>query len=97
MSNFRKVNDDILREWLSYREETELGYLTKEDRKHTINFDEISQKILNSIPKKNRNFVKKQLSLLDSNFTDYITYWVEKYYRNGFCDGIELISGCIGQ
>lgn len=97
MSNFRKVNDDILREWLSYREETLLGYLTKEDRKHTINFDEISQKILNSIPKKNRNFVKKQLSLLDSNFTDYITYWVEKYYRNGFCDGIELISGCIDQ
>ena len=97
MSNFRKVNDDILREWLSYREETLLGYLTKEDRKHTINFDEISQKILNNIPKKNRNFVKKQLSLLDSNFTDYITYWVEKYYRNGFCDCIELISGCIGQ
>ena len=27
MSNFRKVNDDILREWLNYREETELGYL----------------------------------------------------------------------
>ena len=97
MSNFRKVNDDILREWLSYREETLLGYLTKEDRKHTINFDEISQKILNSIPKKNRNFVKNQLSLLDSNFTDYIYYWVEKYYRNGFCDGIELISGCIDQ
>ena len=33
MNNFREVNDDILREWLSYREETELGYLTKEDRK----------------------------------------------------------------
>lgn len=31
MSNFRKVNDDILREWLNYREETEFGYLTKED------------------------------------------------------------------
>ena len=97
MCNFREVNDDILREWLSYREETLLGYLTKEDRKHTINFDEISQKILNSIPKKNRNFVKTQLSLLDSNFTDYISYWVEKYYRNGICDGIELISGCIDQ
>ena len=64
MSNFRKVNNDILREWLNYREETELGYLTKEDRKHTINFDEISEKILNSIPKHNRNFVKKQLVLL---------------------------------
>ena len=64
MSNFRKVNDDILREWLNYREETELGYLTKEDRKHTINFDEISEKILNSIPKQNRNFVKNILICL---------------------------------
>lgn len=94
MSNFRKVNNDILREWLNYIEETELGYLTKEDRKHTINFDEISEKILNSIPKHNRNFVKKQLDLLDSNFTDYIIYLYEKYYRNGFCDSIELINGC---
>ena len=64
MSNFRKVNDDILREWLNYREETELGFLTKEDRKHTINFDEISEKILNSIPKQNRNFVKNSLIYL---------------------------------
>ena len=95
MSNFRKVNDDILREWLNYREETKLGYLTKEDRKHIINFDEISEKILNSIPKQNRNFVKKQLDLLDSNFTDYIIDWDEKYYRNGFVDGVELVFNCL--
>ena len=95
MSNFRKVNNDILREWLSYREETLLGYLTKEDRKHTIDFDEISEKILNSIPKQNRKFVEKQLELLNSSFLDYIVYWNEKYYRNGFCDGVELIIGCI--
>ena len=95
MNNFREVNDDILREWLNYREETELGYLTKEDRKHTIDFDEISEKILNSIPKQNRKFVEKQLELLNSSFLDYIVYWNEKYYRNGFCDGVELIIGCI--
>ena len=94
MSNFRKLNDDILREWLNYIEETELGYLTKEDRKHTIDFDEISEKILNSIPKQNRNFVEKQLELLNSSFLDYIVYWNEKYYRNGFCDGVQLIGGC---
>ena len=28
----------------------------------------------------------------DKNFYDYIYYWCEKYYRNGFCDGIELIK-----
>ena len=26
-------------------------------------------------------------------FMDYIGYWNEKYFRNGFCDGIELIVG----
>ena len=29
--------------------------------------------------------------VLDNNLMDYIGYWQEKYYRNGFCDGIELI------
>ena len=95
MNNFRQVNDDILKDWLEFREETVLGRLTDEDRKHTVKFDEISEKILNNIPKQNRKFVEKQLELLNSSFLDYIVYWNEKYYRNGFCDGIELIIGCI--
>ena len=31
------------------------------------------------------------LKFLDENFMGYIDYWNEKYYRNGFCDGISLI------
>ena len=95
MNNFRKVNDDILKDWLDFREETDLAFVNDEDRKHTAKFDEISEKILNSIPKQNRKFVEKQLELLNSSFLDYIVYWNEKYYRNGFCDGVELIIGCI--
>lgn len=95
MNNFREVNDDILREWLSYREETELGYLTKEDKKHNINFDEIVENVLKNVPKQNQKYVKKQLDMLDKNFMDYICYWNEKYYRNGFCDGVQIIVGCI--
>ena len=94
MNNFREVNDDILRDWLSFREEMVLGILTKEDRKHYIYFDEIAENILKNVPKQNRKFVEKQLELLNSSFLDYIVYWNEKYYRNGFCDGVELISGC---
>ena len=45
MNNFREVNDDILKEWLSFREETISGRLTKEDKKHYINFDEIAENI----------------------------------------------------
>ena len=95
MNNFREVNDDILKDWLMFREEDLCSLTCDEDRKHFVYFDEISEKILNSIPKQNRKFVEKQLELLNSSFLDYIVYWNEKYYRNGFCDGLELIIGCI--
>lgn len=95
MNNFRNVNDDILKEWLNFREERYLAFINDKDRKHTVKFDDFSEKILNNIPKQNRKFVEKQLNLLNSSFLDYIVYWNEKYYRNGFCDGVELIIGCI--
>ena len=92
MVNFREVNDDILKEWLLFREEEISSLSCEEDKKHWIYFDEISDKILKSIPKNNKEYVKKQLDLLDDNFMDYIFYWNEKYYRNGFCDGVQLIG-----
>lgn len=95
MNNFREVNDDILKDWLDFREETGLAFVNDEYRKHAVKFDEISEKILNNIPKQNRKYVEKQLELLISSFLDYIVYWNEKYYRNGFCDSAQLIIGCI--
>ena len=96
MNNFREVNDDILKEWLSFREETISGRLTKEDKKHYINFDEIAENILRNVPKQNQKYVKNQLDRLDKNFMDYLFYWNEKYYRNGFVDGVQLIGRCFG-
>ena len=93
MNNFREVNDDILKEWLSFREESISGRLTKEDKKHYINFDEIAANILRNVPKQNQKYVKNQLNRLDKNFIDYLCYWNEKYYRNGFVDGSQLVMG----
>ena len=39
-----------------------------------IYFDEITDKILNSIPKQIRKFVQKQFNKLDDNFSDYVGY-----------------------
>lgn len=95
MSSLREVNDDILKDWLLFRED-ELSSLTcDEDRKHWVYFDEISERILKNIPKQNKNYVQKQLNILDDNFLDYLSYWNEKYYRNGFCDGVQLVGGCL--
>ena len=92
--SFREVNDDILKEFQEYRDEIEFEYMTKEDKKHMIYFDEITDKILNSIPKQNRKFVQQQLNKLDDNFSEYVGYWSEKYYRNGFVDGVQMMCGC---
>ena len=95
MSNLREVNDDILKDWLLFREDELSSLICDEDRKHWVYFDEISERILKNIPKQNRNYVQRQLNILDDNFMDYIGYWNEKYYRNGFVDGMQIIENCI--
>ena len=90
MNNFREVNDDIIKEWLEFREETAFCNMTPQDKKYCIYFDELAEKILNNVPKQNKKYVQKQLDQLDKNFMDYLCYWNEKYYRNGFADVIEL-------
>lgn len=51
MSKFKNINDNILKEWLHFREEEYFSTLTtKDDREHNLYFEEISDKILNSIP-----------------------------------------------
>ena len=95
MNNFREVNDDIIKEWLEFREENLLRYTTEEDRKHCIYFDEISANILKNVHKQNKKYVQKQLDKIDQNYMDYFCYWNEKYYRNGFVDGSQLVMGCL--
>ena len=97
MNNFREINEDILKEWLMFREDDLASLKCDEDRQHFVYFDEISENILRNVPKENKKYVQKQLSKLDENFMDYIFYWNEKYYRNGFVDGVQLIGGCFSE
>ena len=94
MYNLREVNNDILKNWLLFREDEISSLTCAEDKKHWVYFDEISEIILKNIPKQNRAYIQKQLNLLDDNFMDYICYWKEKYYRNVFCDGAQLVCVC---
>ena len=97
MNNLREVNDDILKDWLEFRENFISSLASEEDKKHFIYFEEISEKILRNVPKQNKKYVEKQLYKLDENFMDYLCYWNEKYYRNGFVDGVELAIGCFNK
>ena len=46
MNNLREVKDDLLKEWIEYREETIFAIMNEEDKKHEIRYDEITEKIL---------------------------------------------------
>ena len=92
MRNLREVKDDLLKEWIEFREETAFSEMTPQDKKYCIYFDEIAEKILKNVPEQNKKYVQKQLDELDKNFMDYLYYWNEKYYRNGFADVIELLE-----
>lgn len=93
MNNLREVNDDILKDWLDFREETLLCQLSDMDYKYSLNFDKFCEKILRNVSKDNKQFVQSQLDKLYDDFMMYLDYWNEKYYRNGFCDGMLLIGG----
>lgn len=93
MNNLREVNDDILKDWLEFREETLLCQLSDRDYKYSLNFDKFYEKILRNVSKDNKQFVQSQLDKLYDDFMMYLDYWNEKYYRNGFCDGMQLIGG----
>lgn len=73
MGSYRKkVGNDILKEWLDFREE-ELGSLTcKEDKEHFIYFEEISEDVLNNVSGNNIEYVKSRLEKLDDNIMEYI-------------------------
>lgn len=51
--------------------------------------------ILKNIPKQNQNYIDNQLDLIYDDFMRYLTYITEKYYRNGFVDGSQLVIGCL--
>ena len=94
MEIFRKVNDDVMSSWIRFRENELLCHLDDEDKKHVIQFEEICKRVLKNVDNESKKYVEKQLELLDKNFMDYLEYWNEKYYRCGFVDGVQLISGC---
>lgn len=93
MKNENSINS-LLKEWFEFREE-QISTFSDEDRKHFDFVEEISQKILNNVPKKNRKYVEKQIEKLSYSFYDYTGYLNEKYYINGFSDVIKLIASSL--
>lgn len=89
-----KIND-LLKDWIVFRDE-ELSALTAEDRKHPIHFDDYAEKLLKSLPLRNRNYAKKLLKSIYDDFIDFDNYYNEKYYKAGFGDCLNLVIMSLG-
>lgn len=83
-------SENLLKEWLDFRGE-ELSHMDENDKKHLINFDDYSEKLLNNVTGESYNYVSKKLELMYDDFMDYTAHWNDKYYMNGFRDAINLI------
>lgn len=70
--------NDLLSDWIIFRDE-ELARLTKEDKKHLLHFEELEDKLLQSLPYKNREFVKKILEQIYDDFLDFCNYYNDEY------------------
>ena len=90
MKNENNINS-LLKEWFEFREE-QISTFSDEDRKHFNFVEEVSQKILNNVSKKNRKYVEKQIEKLSYSFYGYAGYLNEKYYMSGFKDAILIVT-----
>ena len=88
MNNLREVNDDILKDWLMFREEEISSLTCDEDKKHLIYFDEIAENILRNVPECNKKYVhfltengEVLLSFIDNGYVEFfmcIPYNIER-------------------
>ena len=83
MANFREVNeDDILKEWLDFREETLLCQLSDEDYKHSLNFDKFL-----------RRFCIMFLRIINSFYR--VSWYISEYINNASSKvSARIISPC---
>ncbi len=51
--------------------------MTPQDKKYCIYFDELTEKILNNVPKQKKKYIQRQLDQLTKNSMDCLIYWNE--------------------
>lgn len=81
----REIND-LLKQWIIFRDE-ELSTLTK----HPLRFNEFEEKLIKTLPYKNREYARIVLAKIYDDFIDFCSYYNEKYYRAGFGDCLNLV------
>lgn len=75
--------NDLLKEWIVFRDE-ELSRLTSEDKRHPLKFDEFEERLIRSLPYKNRKFVQNELEKMYEHFLVAHSFLMNPIYLNIF-------------
>ena len=94
MNNLEDKTNDIIQDWLEFREDEINSNPDSNDKNYYACFEEISENIINAVSEINSEYVKSQLEKLDDNYMDYMGAWCHKYYKSGFSDGMKIVAGC---
>lgn len=90
METFNNNIEKLINDWYAFKEES-LSKLSDSDKENLANFDDFSKDILNFIQDENKKIVRGKLDKIYGEFMDNLSYTNNKYYLEGFKDGIKLI------
>ena len=94
MNDLDVKTNDIIQDWLEFREDEINSHPDSNEKKYYSSLEEISDNILNAVSEINSEYIKSQLEQLDNNYMDYMGVWYHKYYRSEFADGMKIVAGC---
>ena len=94
MNDLDVKTNDIIQDWLEFREDEINSHPDSNDKKYYSSLEEISDNILSAVSDINSEYVRSQLEQLDNNYMDYMGVWCHKYYKSGSADGMKIVTGC---
>ena len=91
------LNEDknILDKWLEFRAE-DLAMIDAKDKKHLPHIDKYTKNILDNTTNENRTYISNELEKLTDELLSYSSYFMDKYYKYGFRDCLNLILSNLG-
>lgn len=90
-----KEDKNILDKWLEFRAE-DLAMIEAEDKKHLPHIDKYTKNILDNASNENRTYISNELEKLSDELLSYSSYFMDKYYKYGFRDCLNLILSNLG-
>ena len=90
-----KEDKNILDKWLEFRAE-DLAMIDAKDKRHLPHIDKYTKNILDNTSNENRTYISNELEKLTDELLSYSSYFMNKYYKYGFRDCLNLILANLG-